>query len=75
MHKFLVLKPKNNLGHCTIIQKHVYDIVQGNSTVEWNETNEIISDMIVKIERIAAQEKVDWAIKNLSEVSNCLQEI
>jgi hypothetical protein len=75
MHKFLVLKPKNNLGHCTIIQKHVYDIVQGNSTVEWNETNEIISDMIVKIERIASQENVDWAIKNLSEVCNCLQEV
>ena len=75
MHKFLILRPKNNLGHCLIIQRHAYDIVKGNSTVEWNETNEIISDMIVKIERIAVQQNVDWAIRNLSEVCNCLQEV
>lgn len=75
MHKFLILKPKNILGHCMVIQKHVYDIVQGNATVEWHETNEIISDMLMKIERIASDQNVDWAIRNLSEVCNCLQEV
>ena len=75
MHKFLVLKPKNSLEHCLVIQRYVYEMVQGNATVEWNDTKEIIIDMLTKIEKIANDQKIDWAIRNLSEVCNCFQEI
>lgn len=75
MHKFLVLKPKNDLGHCLVIQSHAYDIVQGNATVQWNDTDEIISDMVTKIQKIASLQNAVWAVRDLSEVCDCLKEI
>lgn len=71
MEKFLVLVPENEFGHGLTIQRHAFLMVNGNAVVEWHDTKEMMSGIIEKIQIIAADQKADWCIRMLKEVS-CL---
>lgn len=71
MEKFLVLVPENKFGHGLTVQRHAFSMVNGNALVEWHGTKEMMSGILEKIQIIAEDQKSDWCIRLLKEVS-CL---